>query len=123
MEISKLPPEENIGVVINAIIGVFLGVGLILVCLRIFVRTKINKAFGWDDTLIILALVRYVISSDHCMLTKSTDSSIHSLGYRLSIGALRHRATHFLPRANTADTSREMGDNQPTAMGHLHYVH
>ena len=39
-EISKLPPEENRGNVTNAIIGVFLGMGLIVVGLRILVCTR-----------------------------------------------------------------------------------
>ena len=56
------PPKEDRGDSLNAVNGVFLGVGLILVCLRIFVRTRINKTFGWDDGFIILALVWLRIS-------------------------------------------------------------
>ncbi|KAL8739161.1 MAG: hypothetical protein Q9181_000190 [Wetmoreana brouardii] len=54
--ISKLSPRDSRGNEINAVNGVFLGLGLILVVLRVYVRTKVSKAFGWDDTFIILAL-------------------------------------------------------------------
>ena len=59
---SAIPSDQNRGNTINALNGVFLGLGLILVCLRVYVRTKINKTFGWDDFLIILALVSSLIS-------------------------------------------------------------
>lgn len=36
---------------------VFLGISFIAVCLRCFVRIKIVRAFGWDDALMVFAMV------------------------------------------------------------------
>jgi hypothetical protein len=38
---------------------VFLGISLVSVILRCFVRTRIVRAFGWDDTVMVVAMVRY----------------------------------------------------------------
>jgi uncharacterized membrane protein YqjE len=37
---------------------VFLVISLISVILRTFVRTRIVRAFGWDDTAMLIAMVR-----------------------------------------------------------------
>lgn len=37
---------------------VFLVISLISVNLRTFVRTRIVRAFGWDDTAMLIAMVR-----------------------------------------------------------------
>jgi hypothetical protein len=42
----------------------FLGISFIAVCLRCFVRLKIVKAFGWDDTFMVFAMVCTVGISD-----------------------------------------------------------
>ena len=55
----RVPSDHDRGDTIIVINVVFLGLGLILVCLRVYVRTKVIKNFGWDDFLIILALVRF----------------------------------------------------------------
>ena len=36
---------------------IFLGISFICVCLRCFVRIKLVKAFGWDDALMVFAMV------------------------------------------------------------------
>lgn len=36
---------------------VFLGLSFISVCLRCFVRLRLVRAFGWDDALMVLAMV------------------------------------------------------------------
>ena len=59
LETPGVPSDYNRGDIVIAIDVVFLGLALILVCLRVYVRTKINKSFGWDDFLIILALVSF----------------------------------------------------------------
>lgn len=44
----------------NAILiitSVLLGVSLVTVCLRCYVRLKIVKVFGWDDLLMAVAMV------------------------------------------------------------------
>ena len=37
--------------------SIFLAISLISVALRIFVRTRIVRAFGWDDSIMVLAMV------------------------------------------------------------------
>jgi hypothetical protein len=37
--------------------AIFLGLSFIAVCLRCFVRIKLVKAFGWDDGLMVFAMV------------------------------------------------------------------
>ena len=61
------PPRENRGNAIGATNGVFLGFDLLLVCLRVYVRTKVIKTFGWDDIFMIVALVRSMLC-DHTLL-------------------------------------------------------
>lgn len=44
----------------NAILivtSVFLAISLVSVGLRLFVRTRVVRAFGWDDTTMLLAMV------------------------------------------------------------------
>lgn len=36
---------------------IFLGLSFVAVCLRCFVRLKLVKAFGWDDALMVFAMV------------------------------------------------------------------
>jgi hypothetical protein len=36
---------------------VFLAISLVSVALRCFVRTRVVRAFGWDDTLMLIAMV------------------------------------------------------------------
>jgi hypothetical protein len=37
--------------------SIFLAISLISVALRIFVRTRVVRAFGWDDSIMVLAMV------------------------------------------------------------------
>ncbi|KAI4209549.1 MAG: hypothetical protein LQ351_007540 [Letrouitia transgressa] len=62
MESHKLPDDDkHRGNAINAINGTLVGASLVLVCLRVAVRMKITHNFGWDDFLIVLALVTAII--------------------------------------------------------------
>lgn len=49
---------NNKAVSIIAVTAVFLGISLVAVSLRCFVRLRLVKAFGWDDTVMVLAMVR-----------------------------------------------------------------
>ncbi|KAJ6172778.1 hypothetical protein N7470_001845 [Penicillium chermesinum] len=37
--------------------AIFLGISLVAVCLRCFVRTRLVRAFGWDDIVMVVAMV------------------------------------------------------------------
>lgn len=50
-------PLEGRSQTIFIVTTVFLGISFIAVCLRCFVRIKIVRAFGWDDTLMVFAMV------------------------------------------------------------------
>jgi hypothetical protein len=60
-DISDFPPEyvneSNAGRII-ALVGVFHFIALIFVALRVYVRLFMVRAFGVDDGLIIVAVVR-----------------------------------------------------------------
>lgn len=42
---------------ITVVTSVFFGVSLVTVLLRCFVRLRIVRAFGWDDKLMLVAMV------------------------------------------------------------------
>lgn len=50
-------PLEGRSQTIFVVTTIFLGISFIAVCLRCFVRLKIVRAFGWDDTLMVFAMV------------------------------------------------------------------
>jgi hypothetical protein len=50
-------PLEGRSQTIFIVTTIFLGISFIAVCLRCFVRLKLVKAFGWDDTLMVCAMV------------------------------------------------------------------
>lgn len=52
------PLSEGRSTAIFVVTTVFLGLSFIAVCLRCFVRIKLVKAFGWDDCLMVFAMVR-----------------------------------------------------------------
>lgn len=53
----KMYPLEGRSLAIFVVSTVSLSLSLISVCLRSFVRLKIVKAFGWDDALMVVAMV------------------------------------------------------------------
>ncbi|KAJ5119147.1 hypothetical protein N7448_010854 [Penicillium atrosanguineum] len=50
-------PLEGRSQTIFIVTTIFLGISFIAVCLRCFVRLRIVKAFGWDDALMVFAMV------------------------------------------------------------------
>lgn len=58
---------------ITIVTSVFFGVSLITVLLRCFVRLRVVRAFGWDDGLMVFAMV-----SPFCELKVSHRVLIHS---------------------------------------------
>lgn len=52
-----MQPLEGRSKSIFIVTTIFLGVSFIAVCLRCFVRLKLVKAFGWDDALMVFAMV------------------------------------------------------------------
>lgn len=64
----------------NAILtvtSVFLGISLTSVLLRCFVRTRVVRAFGWDDIIMLLAMVgcpRAHISDAQCAIIHAPGS-------------------------------------------------
>ncbi|PLB33190.1 ion-transporting P-type ATPase SPF1 [Aspergillus candidus] len=57
---------------------VFLGVSFITVCLRCFVRLRLVRAFGWDDTLMVAAMALNILFA-LCGIT----GSLYGMGQKL----------------------------------------
>jgi hypothetical protein len=55
MDVPTLDASRSKAILI--VTSIFLGISLISVALRIFVRTRIVRAFGWDDSIMVLAMV------------------------------------------------------------------
>lgn len=51
--------------------AVFLSISLVTVCLRIFVRTRVVKAFGWDDIFMVVAMVSKTCENDPLILSNA----------------------------------------------------
>lgn len=50
-------PLEGRSISIFVVTTIFLAISFITVCLRCFVRLWIVKAFGWDDAMMVFAMV------------------------------------------------------------------
>jgi hypothetical protein len=77
---------------LKAVMSTFIVLNAITVGMRLFVRIRLKKAFGWDDTLISIALVSSLrpglaplqsISSDN-----QTDRLLHSVWINLHLYCL-----------------------------------
>lgn len=64
-------PLEGRSLSIFIVTTIFLGFSFIAVCLRCFVRLKIVNAFGWDDALMVFAMV--ISTHAHCLDLSYTD--------------------------------------------------
>jgi hypothetical protein len=56
---QDIPPDENRGPEILAICGSMVAVALASVLLRIWVRARVIGEMGWDDHVIIAAMVSH----------------------------------------------------------------
>lgn len=54
-------PLEGRGLAIFVMSAIFMFITIVTVSLRCFVRSFIVRAFGWDDVLMLVALVNKVI--------------------------------------------------------------
>lgn len=54
-------PLEGRGLAIFVISAIFMFITIVTVALRCFVRSFIVRAFGWDDVLMLVALVNKAI--------------------------------------------------------------
>jgi hypothetical protein len=55
MDVATIDASRSRAILV--VTSVFLGISLVSVALRIFVRTRIVRAFGWDDSIMVLAMV------------------------------------------------------------------
>jgi len=53
---------------ITVVTAVFLSISLATVLLRCFVRLRVVRAFGWDDTLMVIAAVGSLFLLDEIMI-------------------------------------------------------
>jgi hypothetical protein len=64
-----------------AVILVFLCLSFTAVALRCFVRLRLVKAFGWDDVLMVLAMVRELIRPSTIDRTTDTHSQLFNIWF------------------------------------------
>lgn len=62
-EEAPLPPDVNRGPEILAICGSLVGVALVVVAVRIYVRIAMVKHMGADDWTIVAAMVRFLTTT------------------------------------------------------------
>lgn len=58
----ETPPDDNRGPEILSICGAMVSIALLTVILRIWVRARVIGEMGWDDHVIIAAMVRHHLS-------------------------------------------------------------
>lgn len=61
-ELSHVSLDDSRNKAILIVTCVFLAISLVSVILRCFVRTRIVRAFGWDDGVMVVAMVRRHLS-------------------------------------------------------------
>jgi hypothetical protein len=68
--LEKLNENDSRNQAILIVTAVFFGLSLLSVILRCFVRTHIIRVWGWDDRIMVLAMVSYPeISPTHTFCT------------------------------------------------------
>ena len=65
MAVPSSARDEDRGYVLCIIVAFTLTLALALICCRFYVRIKVTKNLGWDDVLIVLAMVRQGRFSTH----------------------------------------------------------
>ncbi|KAJ5769484.1 hypothetical protein N7520_004043 [Penicillium odoratum] len=73
-------PLEGRSLSIFIVTTIFLGISFIAVCLRCFVRIKLVKAFGWDDALMVFAMLLNILFA-LCGLT----GALYGIGQRTEV--------------------------------------
>ncbi|GIC87283.1 ion-transporting P-type ATPase SPF1 [Aspergillus udagawae] len=79
-------PDRSASIFIVTI--VFLGLSFIAVCLRCFVRLRLVKAFGWDDTIMVAAMALNILFA-LCGIT----GSLYGMGRKLDHVERKHFST------------------------------
>ena len=103
-----MQPLHDRSLSIFIVTTIFLGISFISVCLRCFVRIKLVKAFGWDDTLMVFAMVnKAILTEGRAQLTNLpivTQYLVRIMWYHRSV--IRH-----WPKKRHAHTSRHHGNS------------
>lgn len=72
-------PLEGRSQAIFVVTTVFLGLSFVAVCLRCFVRLRLVRAFGWDDGLMVSAMVISPDDHSHVAFTNTQLGPEHSV--------------------------------------------
>lgn len=102
----------NRNAAVKALPPAFLGLSLVTVLLRCYVRIRVTKAFGWDDGLMIIALVRRLSRANRTAADSrdTTDRDVAILCHVLCVYDYRWRL-------RDGDTLRSV-DCRPPSQGH-----
>ena len=88
---SAAPPpggDENIGYRLVIVASTTIATGAITILLRMYVRARIVRAVGWDDWLMLLALVSFLYIAHPFELTKIQVLGVVATGAELKAVAL-----------------------------------
>jgi hypothetical protein len=76
-ESSDINLDNSRSRAILIVTSIFLGLSLVSVILRCFVRTRIVRAFGWDDGVMVVAMVSYTSSfRDQSLISTYTGAQL-----------------------------------------------
>ena len=72
---TTLPPDVNRGYILLTVSAVTFSVAFGLVCLRLFVRTKLVRgSLGWDDFFVVLGVVSPI---DECLPIQKNRANLY----------------------------------------------
>lgn len=59
-----------------AVTAALLAVSTVAVALRVYVRAKINRSFGWDDGTMVAAWVGFIVTSALCFVATKAEKAL-----------------------------------------------
>lgn len=102
----------------NAILivtSVFFAISLVSVCLRIFVRTRVVRAFGWDDITMVVAMVCLPSPPLFCSIILDMTARSHIIKLRSQSNLYWYRPSTWVSQsAVLLDRRTEWAGNSPT---------
>ena len=52
---------------VKSVAATFVSIAFVVVCFRVYCRSRVVKSFGWDDGLIVVAMVNFIhYPHDNC---------------------------------------------------------
>ena len=61
VSLNQMPPDEDRGPLLKGTTWAITGAAVVVVILRLFARTIMRNSAGFDDVLMVIALVRFTL--------------------------------------------------------------